>query len=382
MIGLFTGLPGAGKTLWALTWINEKAKREGRQVFYSGIAELTLPWTQIEPEKWMDCPPNSIIVIDEAQRLFRTRSVGSNVPPYVAELETHRHKGVDVFLITQHPMLIDNHVRRLTGLHMHVVRKFGMQASTIHEWPSVKENCDKNRDDSTKHAFKYPKEMFGVYKSAEVHTHKRRIPMRFWIICSVPVILALVGWRIYDRVEAYAKPADTRSTLVRQGGDDLVPGLGGSRHSDKLTASQYVAQHLPRVRGLDYTAPVYDEVTKPQQAPYPAACVKMGKRCGCYSQQGTVLQVPEDLCVSIVAGGFFVAWDKPVQHAVALDARQAASAPLPAVPVLGGHVSLGGSPRAHILQDQSGASDQYGASGGTGGAYPRSGRNESPRAPS
>ena len=71
---------------------------------------------------------------------------------------------------------------------------------------------------------------------------------------------------------------------------------------------EYLREQQPRVAGLAYTAPVYDEVTKPVEAPYPAACVKMGDRCGCYSQQATKLDVPKALCESIVSGGFYVAW--------------------------------------------------------------------------
>ena len=43
-------------------------------------------------------------------------------------------------------------------------------------------------------------------------------------------------------------------------------------------------------------------------APYPAACVHMGKTCKCYSQQATLLQVSGAVCLQIVAQGFFVDW--------------------------------------------------------------------------
>lgn len=83
MIELITGQPGAGKTLFALTRIEERARKEGRPVFYSGIKDLALPWTEIDPEKWTECPPGSIIVIDECQRVLRPRMHGAKVPAYV-----------------------------------------------------------------------------------------------------------------------------------------------------------------------------------------------------------------------------------------------------------------------------------------------------------
>lgn len=313
MIVLITGLPGNGKTLYALNWVKARAEKEGREVFYSGIADLNLPWTEIDPQKWMDAPANSIVVIDECQRVFRPRMHGTAVPAFVAELETHRHKGIDIVLITQHPMLVDSNVRRLVGLHFHVVRKFGMNASTIHEWASVKENCDKNRDESTRHDFKYPKEAYGWYKSAEVHTHKARIPARVFILGALLLALPLLVWWIMsgwsDRVEG----ADTEppGSAASAPAALVVNAPAQGRQLQPMTQAQYLDAHRPRVDGLAYTAPLYDEVTKPVRAPYPAACVQSASMgCRCYSQQGTRLEVPQYLCASISEGGFFMAWDE------------------------------------------------------------------------
>ncbi len=93
----------------------------------------------------MELPAGSIVLIDEVQRLMRPRIHGSKVPAFIAELETHRHRGIDLVLITQHPMLLDSNVRRLTGQHFHVIRKFGTQMANVYEWGQVKENADKNR---------------------------------------------------------------------------------------------------------------------------------------------------------------------------------------------------------------------------------------------
>ena len=91
---------------------------------------------------------------------FRPRSSGSPVPDYVSELETHRHKGYDLFLITQHPMLIDGNVRKLTGKHYHVKRFLGFPKSTIHEFEQVRDNCDKSTRGSIENQFFYPKKVY------------------------------------------------------------------------------------------------------------------------------------------------------------------------------------------------------------------------------
>lgn len=342
MITLTTGLPGAGKTLWTLQYVENMRQKDGRQVFYSGIPELKLPWTECDPEKWYELPPGSIVVIDECQRIFRPRMHGAQVPEFVAKLETHRHLGIDLFLITQHPSLMDVHVRRLCGQHFHSVRTFGMQRSTVHEWSSVKDAPDKGRADSqAQHKFAYPKEVFGWYKSAEVHTHKRRIPMKLWVLAFIVLALPVLAFMIYRHLskgidgEVNTGAAQVQAAESERGQPAGAQGVGQSADS----AEAYLAKHVPRVPGLPHTAPVYDEVTKPVRAPYPAACMMTKTRCGCYTQQGTRLDVSRDLCIQIAQGGFFMAWDenragqggaeeaRPVQ-AVARADSGARSAPL------------------------------------------------------
>jgi zona occludens toxin len=362
MITLITGLPGNGKTLYALAWLKDKAEKEGRQVYYSGIADLKLPWIECEPERWFELPKGSIIVIDEVQRVMRPRQHGSVVPEFVAKLETHRHLGVDLVLITQHPMLLDSNVRRLCGQHFHVVRKFGTHNATIHEWGSVKEQCDKNREDSIKHHWRYPKEVFGYYKSAEVHTHKARIPMKVWMFAALPLIIGGLVYTLAQNIYARTQPKEAATADSQVKHAAYTPGGASGGAGAVKTRAEFLAEHTPRVVGLAYTAPVYDEVTKPVQAPYPAACIASATRCKCYSQQGTRLVVPEEMCRDIADGGFFVAWDQSAQRGVYRDKGEPEkTAPRPIyaaaeaiVPAAAG--SLGGNPRGHFTAQTEGAS--------------------------
>lgn len=313
MITVITGVPGSGKTLYALTWLSAKAEKEARQVYYSGIADLKLPWIEHDPTKWEELPPGSIIVIDECQRVFRPRANGSTVPSYIAAMETHRHRGVDIVLITQHPMLVDQNIRRLCGLHFHVVRVWGTQSATVHEWASIKENCDKSRSDSTKHVFKYPKDVFALYKSAELHTHKARIPGRVYVLAAVPLLLGLLGYRLYASIKARTSdPVSVTGDVVPSRSFEVDHSRPPSTQA-VMTPAQYAEQFRPRISGLAYTAPAYDQVTRPVRAPYPAACVQTKALCQCYTQQGTKLETDKALCEAIVAGGFFMAWDERSQ---------------------------------------------------------------------
>src|SRR6185503_2096491 len=114
--------------------------------------------------------------------------------------------------------------------------------------------------------------------------------------------------------------------------------------SGKLSAAEWVAEYRPRVEGLAYTAPVYDDVTKPVRAPYPAACLASKARCGCYSDQGTRLDMPEALCRQIVERGFYVAWDSTRSSAGGGGAaeRRQETVRADAVPLAGQYSSGGG----------------------------------------
>lgn len=334
-ITLITGLPGHGKTLYTLVRTKEEAARDGRPVFHNSIPDLALPWQEWDPLKWFELPAGGIMVIDECQRVFPIRGRGAEVPPHVRELETHRHKGLDLTLITQDPMLIDPHVRRLVDRHFHVVRKFGTHFATIHEYTNgVRDMVAKSRGDSIRHEWRYPKEAFGWYRSAEVHTVKRRIPMRVYLMLLVPlVVLGAVGLfvtRAQERVDG------TRTTMpaeITERTGSAVSGGGFRAAGEWMSPQEWGRWQHPRIAGLPHTAPAYDEVTRPVVAPYPAACIASATVCRCYSQQATALDTPEALCRGIAAGGFFVSWEQPAAVAVAAPEKPAADLAPVSVPV-------------------------------------------------
>lgn len=334
MITLITGLPGSGKSLFTLKTVNDLATKENRPVFYHGIPELTLPWELMEkPEQWVDLPSGSIVVIDECQTSFRPRAASVAPPRHVSELETHRHKGLDFFLITQHPMLIDSNVRRLTGRHYHVERFYGFQKSTINEFQQVRENCDKSTKGAIKTHFVYPKEVFNWYKSADLHTVKKRLPARLFLIVALPIFLIWILWTGYQAVLGIAAESESESAVS----SPASSAAGQLMPAGAVPVVDYFGGRVERVAGLPHTAPVYDEVTKPVEAPLPAACVEIRGQCTCYSQQATKLNTPPDICRQIVEKGYFVDFENG-------DALQAKQQPFN-VPQRGSERVVSGSPQ-------------------------------------
>jgi zona occludens toxin len=368
MITLITGLPGNGKTLFALWFVKQKAERENREVYYHNIKDLTLPWSPFDAEKWMHLPKGSIIVFDEAQFVFSKKPNGSKLPDFYEQLAVHRHSGFDLVIITQHPSLIDNFVRQLVGQHFHAVRKFGLQRATIYEWGSV--NPGPQLASSQKSAiplkWAYPKEVFGYYKSAEVHTVKRSIPGKLVLaVLFVAGVLAFGYFALTQFQGRGAKAEQAKTGSAAAISSDTSGSAGGSSGgSAKLgldpvaDAKQYVFKETPRVAGLPQTAPKYDKLTEPVRVPVPAACVQIGDitskkaiRCKCYTQQGTPMDVEFNMCVQFAQHGFFEDFDADPRKAQERTSRGVeALASRPDQPIRTGEVAIP-PPQPSRLQD-------------------------------
>ncbi len=372
MITLITGLPGAGKTLYTLWFIKRLAELEGRPVFYAGIKGLTLPWSMIDAQKWTDLPTGAILVIDEAQDVFEPMANGAKRPEFYKMLAKHRHEGIDIFLLTQGPKLIDMFVRELVGRHFHVVRRFGFERARIYEWPLA--NSTPQAASSQKMAipikFAYPKEVYGYYKSAELHTVKRAIPAKVLLVGLFIVSMVGVALYSFQRYQGRDVGADARSSDKPVGSSSLVAPVAsaGSSSLDPLEdARRFVFASTPRVIGLPHTAPKYDEITKPVRAPIPAACVAVGSegsekglRCKCYTQQGTPMQVQYQMCLDIAKNGFFQDFDADPKRdrgseSVAPVARASSSA-----------VSFGAGAAVTVIPDLAEAPVGKGGKGGRG----------------
>lgn len=317
MLYLVTGANGAGKTLNTLKWIRERSVKENRPVCHNGRFEPVeggelSSWQKIDAKDWQAQPDGTIFLIDECHNDFPLRPAGSTPPEYVRMLAEHRRRGFDFYLVTQHPQNIDVFVRRLIGSpgwHRHLKRTFGADLVSVLEWPAVNPQCEKDGSGSsgsvTMQAF--PKEVYGWYRSASLHTGKKRIPKSVWILGACALLVPFLGYlaftSVYSNVTKHAKPADA----VEAGpGTPAAPPVSPAGRI--MTAMEYIDQRKPRLPDFAHTAPAYDDVTKPTEAPYPAACVQMGKTCKCYTQQATLLQVSGAVCLQIVAQGFFMDW--------------------------------------------------------------------------
>ncbi|UDL05740.1 zonular occludens toxin domain-containing protein [Marinobacter sp. CA1] len=327
MITLITGVPGSSKTLNAIDLVQSDPAFQGRKVYTYNIKGLTLPWQTLdadEAKRWYKLPHGSVIILDECQDLFPPEKFGSKVPEHISKLNTHRHLGIDLVLITQHPKLIDTKVRRLVGQHFHFKRQFGMESATRYTF----QECADDPNDffalkaATKTRKKFNKKLYGVYKSAEVHTHKRKIPWQLW---GIVVVAVIVGYMIYSVVTNYGKRGNIgadNTTTTQEAASPLdtakLPGTPApaAPQSDgkTLTREQYIERWTPRLQGVPHSAPAYDKVYEVHDFPRPQCIQRQSdSSCHCYTQQATPLDIAQDQCESIVANGYWDPTQKPTR---------------------------------------------------------------------
>lgn len=322
MIYLTTGANGAGKTLLTLKDVRAQQLKENRPVYYHGFdmdeaKAAEFGWQKFDPKKWQELPDGSICIMDECQNEFPLRRAGSEVPEYIQAIAQHRRRrGFDFWMICPHPSLIDVFVRRLIdkpSWHRHLKRAFGADVVSVLRFSSPDMKCEEPGAGARGEVSMvgYPKEVYGWYRSASLHTGKKKIPRAVYVLAAcavfVPSALYFAVTGVYKNATKQAKPA-TETIANQQGINAGSPSQNPRQAAQPITVAEYVAHRRPRIPDFPHTAPAYDDTTKPTEAPYPAACVQMGKTCKCYTQQATLLQVSGAVCLQIVAQGFFMDW--------------------------------------------------------------------------
>jgi zona occludens toxin len=326
MLFLFTGTPGASKTLNAIKFVNEdplfaindatgKPTNARRPVYYFNMRDVKLPWTELTLEEamcWFNLPDGAVIIFDEAYDVFPQRLRGE-APEQVKRLATHRHKGFDIIIICQKVTgQVDSFVRGLIGRHVHLERRFGTNMVTRLEWQKCCENVNDYhaKKEAISKNIKIDKKYFGAYHSAEVHTIKSNIP---WLkVLAIPALLVVAVSLIWFGVSSLTsdKSVPVAETVVSTA-SAMNPFGNNSGVSKKgsATTAEYFESFTPRIAGLPHTAPIYDDVTKPVTYPKLSCMgwVKTGgvQDCKCLTQQGTSVKVPRDTCLNIAKNGLF-----------------------------------------------------------------------------
>lgn len=301
MITLITGAPGAGKSAAVVELLAELSKT--RTVYANGIPDLKIEYTElVDPTKWPEVVPDgSLIVIDEVQRIWRPRGPGVKVPPEIAALETHRHRGIDFYVLTQSPRLVDSNIRGLVGRHVHL-RDLGILGRWWYEWPETADSCNTSwRQAPFKKKFRLSKAALALYTSASIHIKPIRSFPRTLILLAVALLVgAFLVYRSWNIIDArmHPKPAGAVASGVVGGGvvAGAVAAVAGA-----VSAGYDTLQFIPRLSTNPESAPAYDSLRAVVAVPLVIGGICVGETCRCFTQQNTLVSMSDNDCRKLVA---------------------------------------------------------------------------------
>jgi len=155
MIAIICGTPGAGKSLYCVGVLVRELVKMKRKIFcdidgvwdkrYTTFSQLGLdphmadyyllpPWhdpelpthdkpSRLNPVMPWEVPDGCLLITDEVQDKFNSRGWKDEANNLAAKFAaTHRHRGIDWYIITQNPTSIDRQLREKAEICIYLVR--------------------------------------------------------------------------------------------------------------------------------------------------------------------------------------------------------------------------------------------------------------------
>lgn len=304
MITIISGNPGNGKTLRAVQLLILE-KSHGKLTFQKNLtgcsADVATEWDR-DLSEWQTLPMNSVLAVDEAQDFAKTEGKAGS-PKWVLDLSKHRKYGVDFIFVTQDPRFLDPWIRRLCGQHIHMARKAGLQGAVIHEWDRCREDTGDYHalQASSKTIWKFPKPLYQLYKSSQIHTVKRRIPW-MWFALPIGILIAL-------SLGLYGTKTFFHHDSPKEVASKTANGTRAAKLGVEMSGTDLIKKFTPTVHAWGWSAPAYSAL-KPSDYPVPMCMVMHHDEtnkddCQCITQQGTKYNVENKICIQIATDGVF-----------------------------------------------------------------------------
>lgn len=331
---LRTGLPGTFKSCGAveqlIKYANDPAYKD-RPRYFLGITnlrpDLAEAITEEQFKDWKSLPVGAIVVVDEAQKLMPARRSG-DAPQFIKDMSEHRHRGIEFIFITQNPGMLDKYVRTLVDRHFHHVRKFGSMWAERWEFDHCEDDplLKRARDNATGKEFvRASTEAMESYTSAQMHTIKRSTPRYLKVALVLVFAIPLAFYAAYHKITSISdkQVGDLSASSGAQKDEPKAPVSGSHApvdHKEKrddhhvMTTAEWVARFEPRVPGMPWSAPAYDD--RRVEGTPELYCIIMDvgevdEHCRCNTEQGTRAQVPASMCRTMARDGTYNPYRKP-----------------------------------------------------------------------
>lgn len=123
MIIAITGTPGSGKSAYAISVIYDNL---GRRKIYTNIDTKLFHYKIYDIKEILTVPDNSMIVIDESQRYFSKLT-----PEFLEFFSYHRHRNIDIYLITQSLSSLDKRLVELLEYEVNFMKSIFRLSNSV-----------------------------------------------------------------------------------------------------------------------------------------------------------------------------------------------------------------------------------------------------------
>lgn len=317
MIRLYTASPGSGKTCLVMEHLIKVVDSRFYDEIYTNIAEIKIMGLKPLPPDadWRLTNPNKenkkiLIVIDEAQYydafMKENRSVKNDIGK---DLSTHRHYGIDLWLISQSTKLLNDYVLENVGEHVHLYRPRKKKTVTVYWWSFVQRSLSKTafKDADDMQKWRLNPAMFDLYKStASVTDGKARTSQKVVSTLFVGVgVMILLAIFVNQGVGAFKKMKDGETqTIATVNPAKIVPTAPPAPVPASTPAPIAVASVPASTPAPVYVDSRYNSPPPPvdYEAQRVASVISFGDKCTVYNSKGVVLDLPHSDCLDYASG--------------------------------------------------------------------------------
>lgn len=343
---LVTAPPGTGKTLLLIKMIFEYLK-EGRRV-YSNISSLKIE--EVLPisstADWRDLPDGSVVIYDEAhehpafskediidfpdfedfeperlenenittykERVARVKKVYDrrkknhyeSIKDISRALKIHRHFGFDIILATQDSSDLNTRTTNIVGEHYHLTRPFGLKGNTLFFWRRHVSNPDSRTEKAAaewKKHINFNKNYFHLYHSANVHTHKAKIPLKYIIVGLIILGLCCLPFYLIANNKALSMLSGKKAEAAEPQKGDITINQAMPNSPEALAAFQKQQQdQLDREKKIEEQRQIYSERKQQEEEQQISGCVYFNGQYTAIDEYARYIPEKSHLCKQVI----------------------------------------------------------------------------------
>lgn len=326
MIRVVEATPGAGKTNIVVEWLCAEVDKGFYDEIYTSINGLRIvgvksidvdfDWRTLNPVNditGLRDDKKRLVVYDEAQyeKAFMKENRSAN--EVGKDLSTHRHYGLDIWLITQSSTLLNSYVHANTGEHVFMYRPRKKKTVKIYWWSHIQKSLSKDafKTADDEQTWRLNPSMFPLYTSTSGVTdgQARKSTKLYSVLLTAFMVFGLIGFMIYKGVGSFQAMASgdtvkddsvltvSPNKIGEKLGNEVPTNAQLAENNNQPATSQIEGNYLPTDVPPEGT--IYNPITGGYYASSDIAvtgAVMLDGKCWAYNSKAQRISLSNDSC--------------------------------------------------------------------------------------